>query len=298
MPNWVYNSVSITGKKEDLIAFRDKASKPYISHYKGKRYQDAEGNWKYDPDVRYEEEQTGALMFWNFIEPENKEAYFADAHGEKPEGYADWSLEDKMAHDLKFASDGWYDWNVRNWGTKWDASDADLTDNTEDKAACLNYSFNTAWSIPEPVFAAMVRQHPELDFDFESEEEQGWGASFTSSDGDDVDENGVPTKSLIMTREWDIPDSHQDYVDRGNEDGCNCQSDDDQEYWYDDCPRPETDFVVVVERRYIVKAKDAEQAWELAQDKLDELEPEDLDTIRVLDENTGELLFPNNLTAE
>jgi len=296
MPNWVYNSMSVSGSKEDLIAFRDKASKSYITKHKGKRYQDAEGNWKYDADVEYEQENTAPLSFWNFIEPENKDAYFADAHGTKPEGYEAWSMEDKMAYDLKFTGDGWYDWNVRNWGTKWDASDAEITDSTEDKAACLSYTFQTAWSIPEPVFTAMVRQHPELSFDFECEEEQGWGAEFTSSDGDDVDENGVLTKSLIMTREWDIPDSHADYVDRGRE--CWACDNGDEDDFYEDCPRPETDFVVVVERRYIVKAQNAEKAWEITQDTLDELTPEDLDTIRVVDENTGELLFPKDLTAE
>jgi hypothetical protein len=143
----------------------------------------------------------------------------------------------------------------------------------------------------------MVAQHPELDFDFSSEEEQGWGAEYTSSDGDDVDENGVLTKSLIMTREWDIPQSHQDYVDLDRE--CNCESEpDDEEYWFDDCPRPETDFVVVVERRYIVKAQTAEKAWEITQDKLDELTPEDADTIWVVDEGTGERLFPTLVENE
>jgi hypothetical protein len=297
MPNWVYNSMSVSGSQKDLIAFRDKASKPYTTKNKGKRYQDAEGNWKWDADVEYEQENTSPLSFWNFIEPESKDAYFADAHGKKPEGYEAWSMEDKMAYDLKFTGDGWYDWNVRNWGTKWDASDAEITDGTDDeKTACLSYTFQTAWSIPEPVFTAMVRQHPELTFDFECEEEQGWGAEFTSSDGDDVDENGVLTKSLIMTREWDIPDSHADYVDRGRE--CWACDDGDEENLYEDCPRSETDFVVVVERRYIVKAQTAEKAWEITQDTLDELTPEDLDTIRVVDENTGELLFPKDLTAE
>jgi len=150
----------------------------------------------------------------------------------------------------------------------------------------------------------MVRQHPELDFDFESEEEQGWGAAYTSSDGDDVDENGVLTKSLILTREWDIPDSHQDYVDRGNEDGCNCQSDDDQEYWYEDCPRPEQNFAVVVQRTFIIKAENAEKAWELAEEKLsntpftsEEIEQADEDFIFVKDLETNKQIFPD-LTGE
>ena len=283
MPNWVYNSMNVNVTKEDLIAFREKASKSR-----------PDGMDSENGSLTYTESEQSVLSFWNFIEPEDKALYFG-ASDYKPEGYEAWSMEERMAYSMKFSSDGWYDWNIREWGTKWDASDADLNDDSE---TSLGYSFSTAWSIPEPVFTAMVRQHPELSFDFSCEEEQGWGAEFTSSDGDDVDENGVPTKSLIMTREWDIPDSHQDYVDRDREDSCNCASDDDQEYWYEDCPRPETDFVVVVERRYIVKAQTAEKAWEITQDTLDELTPEDLDTIRVVDENSGQLLFPTDLTVE
>lgn len=296
MPNWVYNSMSVSGSQKDLIAFRDKAGKSYKTYHRGVRSQNENGDWTYDDTAINEQENTSPLSFWNFIEPENKELYFG-ASDYKPEGYDQLSTEEKMSISMEFKSDGWYDWNIRNWGTKWDASDAEIIDSTDDaKTACLSYTFQTAWSIPEPVFAAMVRQHPELTFDFECEEEQGWGAEFTSSDGDDVDENGVPTKSLIMTREWDIPDSHADYVDRGRE--CWACDSGDEDDLYEDCPRPETDFVVVVERRYIVKAQNAEKAWEITQDTLDELTPEDLDTIRVLDDNTGKLLFPMDLTAE
>ena len=276
MPNWVYNSVSIRGDKASLIAFRDKASKL------------SPNGIAEDGSLTYDQTDTNVISFWNFVEPTNKTAYFEAAHGTKPEGYEAWDLDAKMAYDLSFKTDGWYDWNVREWGTKWDACDSNFDDHTEEKAPSLYYSFNTAWSIPEPAFTAMVRQHPELDFDFESEEEQGWGASYTSSDGD-----GDGERSLILTKEWDIPDSHQDYVDRDEVDRCNCESDpDDQEYWYDDCPRPETDFVVVVERRYIIKARTAEEAWDTAQEKLDELTAEDSDSFVVVDENTGERLFP------
>jgi hypothetical protein len=284
MPNWVFNSMSVSGTKEDLIAFRDKASK-LTPH-----------GITEDGVLEYKDDNASELSFWNFIEPEDKSAYFG-ASEYKPEGYDKLTKEEQLAVALKHESNGWYDWNVREWGCKWDASDVSLTDSTDEKAACLNYNFQTPWSIPEPSFTAMVRQHPELNFDFESEEEQGWGASYTSSDGDDVDENGVPTKSLILEREWDIPDSHADYVDRGRECWA-CESSGDPDDFYEDCPRPETDFVVVVERRYIVKAESAEKAWETAQDNLDDLEPEDLDTIRVLDENTGGLLFPTTSTVE
>ena len=275
MPNWVYNNINIRGDKASLIAFRDKAGKP------------APTGITEDGSLTFDENDKQVFSFWNFKEPTDKVAYFEAAHGTKPKGYESWNTDQKLAYDMKFSSDGWYDWNVREWGTKWDADESNLDDNTEDLTPTLYYSFNTAWSIPEGVFVSIVKQHPELDFDFSCEEEQGWGAEYESRKG----ENGLP--ELAMTKEWDIPDSHQDYVDRDEVDRCMCEEEpDDSEYWYDDCPRPETDFVVVVERRYIVKAKTAEEAWDLAQDKLDELTAEDSDSFVVVDENTGERLFP------
>jgi len=280
VPNWVYNNISVSGTKEDLIAFRDKASKLSPTGITA------------DGSLTYDDADKSVISFWNFKEPTNKTAYFEAAHGTKPEGYEAWDSDAKMAYDLSFKTDGWYDWNVREWGTKWDACDSNFDDNTEDDSPNLYYSFNTAWSIPEQVFQEITEQHPELSFQFYSEEEQGWGAEYESTKGED----GLP--AMVMTKNWDIPDSHADYVERDRE--CNCESDpDDQEYWYDDCPRPETDFVVVVERRYIVKAKTAENAWEITQDTLDELTPEDgSESFRVVDEHTGEHLFPKYEESE
>lgn len=295
MPNWVYSNLQASGSIADIQAFIEKAGKPHITEFKGKRYQDENGVWQYDSDAIVVQEDTDPFSFWNFIRPEEEilPVYFGHETVAKPDGYEEWDLAKRMEHDLKFTGNNSYDWNVRNWGTKWDACDQSVDEpfiDEKSKTASVSISFSTAWSIPEPVFTAIVQQHPELSFDFESEEEQGWGAAFTSSDGDDVDENGVPTKSLIMTREWDIPDCHQDYVDR-DRDCWACESGDEDDL-YEDCPREETDFVVVVERRYIVKAQTAEKAWEIAQDKLDTLTAEDSDSFWVVDENTGHKLFP------
>jgi hypothetical protein len=289
MPNWVYNSMSVSGTKEDLTAFRDKASKQHTTLFIGVRSKNEKGEWVYDDTAVDEHLNDEPLSFWNFIKPADEilPIYFGHEKEPNPDGFDSWSADEKFAHQMKHGGNDSYNWNVRNWGVKWDAGDVSFEEDfTEGLGGSLSYNFQTAWGIPEPVFRAMVEQHPTLAFEFESEEEQGWGAAFESRETD-----GLP--ELALVREWDIPDCHQDYVDRDEVDRCNCESDpDDQEYWYDDCPRPETDFVVVVERRYIVKAKTAENAWEITQDTLDELTPEDADTIWVIDEGTGERLFP------
>jgi len=56
----------------------------------------------------------------------------------------------------------WYDWNIDNWDTKWNACDAYIEEDKDN----IRISFNTAWSPPYKVFVAVVKQHPELSFQF------------------------------------------------------------------------------------------------------------------------------------
>jgi hypothetical protein len=225
MPNWVFNYVDISGNEADLRAFMDKASRPYTTHHKGDWETDAEGKKTYDPDIVKESVHESVLSFMNFSSPANLDTYFASSTV-KPEGYAEMSMQERIAHSMKFDSDGWYDWNVREWGTKWDACDAEITESSDPSNGVLQYKFETAWSPAEGAFRQMVAQHPELDFEFSCEEEQGWGVEFASSDSE-----------LVVTKEWEIPNSHADYEERDNPDGCACAYDDDQAEWYDDCPR-------------------------------------------------------------
>lgn len=58
----------------------------------------------------------------------------------------------------------WYKWSLVNWGTKWNASSTSYLEDF--------ISFQTAWSPPVPIYNALVKQHPELDFEFVYAEEQ------------------------------------------------------------------------------------------------------------------------------
>jgi hypothetical protein len=61
----------------------------------------------------------------------------------------------------------WYNWNVANWGTKWNAYDISIL---EDGVL----QFDTAWSPPEPIFVTLSEKYPELEFEAKSFDE-GWG---------------------------------------------------------------------------------------------------------------------------
>lgn len=213
MPNWVFNSIGVSaGSKAELDALLERA--------KGEQSK-----------IRSEENKD--LHFGAFVHPSDEDLpyYLGEKEEEKPEGYEDWSHAEKLAHSLKFAGRNWYDWNVTNWGTKWDAGDVYI-EQTDDLSASIQ--FQTAWSPPEPIFRALAEQFPNLKFDISYEEEQGWGGEFTAENGE-----------LTLVEEWDIPNSHAEYVARDREGSCNCAWADDKEDWYDDCPNKQDIFVQV-----------------------------------------------------
>jgi hypothetical protein len=172
--------------------------------------------------------QEHEFNFFNILSPD--ESVWDEYHGESPRNV---SIEEA----IKFASNHWYDWNVRNWGTKWNAYDVYVSDNLDnDKAKdyTLTYEFNTAWSPPDGIIKLMPKFlssiSPNINFNWWYEEEQGWGGIY-EGDSDEV----------MSTEEWDIPNCHADYEKRDQLDRCICSWSDDEEDWYEDCPRSEVE---------------------------------------------------------
>ena len=70
-------------------------------------------------------------------------------------------LRDKVSEDKELFSqffpipeeekENWYDWNITNWGTKWDATPADV--NWEDD--CVRFRMDTAWGPPTRFYEKM-----------------------------------------------------------------------------------------------------------------------------------------------
>ncbi len=160
-------------------------------------------------------------MHRNIVKPTDLDTYF----GEQP--------KTDLSKPISFDSDHWYDWNVRNWGTKWDVAVINNQDYSDTQVQITDdndvmYHFQTAWSPVGEVLLKLSEMYPSLNFDYEYEEEQGWGGTCTFVGGEE-----------ITSDEWDIPMSHQDYKDRDKE--CPCEYD-DIEYAYKDCPVDTTGY--------------------------------------------------------
>lgn len=194
MPNWSYNSLSISGNPEEIAQVKFQVSQPFTREH---------DNWNSDTkqmEVKTYTYDNPVFAFWNIIRPTDMEAYVKQPDYNKP-------LEDKML----FQSNDWYSWNVRNWGTKWDVAVHNGEEYPEtaiqvDNPDHLIYSFNTAWSPPESVVMEISRQYPNLTFDMEYQEETGWGGDFTYKAGEIVSRMDYDNKCMecdeINCLEW------------------------------------------------------------------------------------------------
>jgi hypothetical protein len=166
MPNWVYNGLTVEGSPDSVKKMMAQLNTPFV------RVHD---NWNVATQ-QFEKQQVTypnpVFAFWNIIKPTNMEAY----DGPQPKNE---NLEEAM----KFKSDHWYDWNVRNWGTKWDVAvssvdthpDTYMEETANGENHVVYYNFETAWSRPMNALCTLSEQYPDLLFTLSYEEETGWG---------------------------------------------------------------------------------------------------------------------------
>jgi hypothetical protein len=101
----------------------------------------------------------------------------------------------KAAENLEqYGHTDWYGWNTCNWGTKWNSygfSEAERVNGT------YEFSFETAWSPPVPIFEKLAEEFPELTFEFLYFDE-GWNFAGTATleNGACVDDSKEATAEL------------------------------------------------------------------------------------------------------
>jgi len=121
--------------------------------------------------------------------------------GHLGDGYAEELNQFKRELNMKyFGSTDWYDWSVKNWGTKWDVeTDDDVTVENE----LLSFGFDSAWSPPTGVYAALVEQGYQVDAMYY---EPGMGFCGRWIDGVDdcVEITGMTADEVANTIDADI----------------------------------------------------------------------------------------------
>ena len=124
MPNWCSNRVTVSGTEEDISKISDIFSDTksifnrIIQSPDWKRLPNEKGQF---PQLeRMKNPKTGEVMWETYNFPDGKN------------------------------DDRWYDWNITNWGTKWDITVKSVEFGYEDDEQ-LEMEFETAWAPPEPI---------------------------------------------------------------------------------------------------------------------------------------------------
>ena len=64
----------------------------------------------------------------------------------------------------RYGENNWYDWSVKNWGTKWNAYGYDETFSYTPGEPLL---FLTAWSSPHPILEQLSEKYPDMEITHE-----------------------------------------------------------------------------------------------------------------------------------
>ena len=190
MPNWCYNGLTIEGNPSEINDLVAQLNRPF------KKIAD---NW----DIKTQKMQVQLHTYPNPVFAfHNIYNHLEDnVPDEEYIKQPDHSLPIKEA--LEFKGNHWYDWNVRNWGTKWDVAVGadDKYPDTYIEGPTKNgdnlvvyYNFNTAWSPPVPAIEKLSAQYPTLLFTLSYEEETGWGGELEVLRGEVISDSSYEWK--------------------------------------------------------------------------------------------------------
>jgi hypothetical protein len=194
MPNWVFNTLTIQGPKDEIDSIKDRLNRPFT--------------------LAQETFGMGDISTSGFptkikqVEYSNPVFAFHNIHSYKDDGITDEQYACQparlgistdepnwFAKEMEFAKtqNDWYNWNTTNWGTKWDVAvrDGDEYANTElveyksdGDDNWLVYRYETAWSPAVTILTKLSNLVPNSLLTLEYEEETGWGGEFEVVRGD------------------------------------------------------------------------------------------------------------------
>lgn len=164
MPNWTTNKLTITGPAEDLAILNQIITA-----------------------------DNGKLSLKHFIPTPDAltkicTGFHKDADGkEVREWYESKDAEGKpvqtpvtqQEHDdfkVKYGATNWYDWNLANWGTKWDIDGNNQQCCMTNEKILIN--FLSAWDTPTIGLLEISKRFPTLEFDLVFKHEGGFGSGW------------------------------------------------------------------------------------------------------------------------
>lgn len=111
----------------------------------------------------------------------------------------------------------WYSWSVQNWGTKWNSYSYELV---KREPELLEFTFDTAWSPPEPVFEALAKRDEVKGLDIKiAAFDEGWGFAYIAKIGDGYCmSQDLEATDELYERVYGEPPEHDDEEEDGEPD--------------------------------------------------------------------------------
>ena len=191
MPNWVSNGLTIEGNPELVNDLVRMMNRPFVMIHDSWNMETREMEVK---QTTYPNPVFAFHNIWN-----HRQENIDDLEYVKQPKSSELSVDNKKwwADTLEIAKtdNSWYNWNVRNWGTKWDvavSSDNEYPDTymegpvTNGENSVVFYNFQTAWSPPFPAMEKLSKQYPSLLLTLSYEEETGWGGEAEFLRGENI----------------------------------------------------------------------------------------------------------------
>jgi hypothetical protein len=167
MPNWCYTDFNVFSPSEDITRFREAVCGSDDS---------GETSFDFNRLIPMPSELRGTIADFGTA----YDVYYGDAEPmlrypwvknlgietvEKLREHFDADPKHRATADQwksnieKYGAPTWYEWSCKYWGTKWNACDAEVTDNGD---GSLHVQFDTAWSFPFPIFEKLLAAFPQM----------------------------------------------------------------------------------------------------------------------------------------
>lgn len=151
MPNWCFNDVTISASKKELKEIKELLNGESVFDF----------NKIFPTPKELEDIQEGS----HIIDGERFEQWRVINGVEIPIRQIE--LEELRE---KYGFSSWYHWRLHNWGTKWNACDPIIIKENDKE---IVYTFDTAWSPPEPIYKQLSILFPKATIQVYLDEESG-----------------------------------------------------------------------------------------------------------------------------
>ena len=181
MPNWTYNTIRVEGSKDSLTKFMtDGLANAHKPEKEGDNPQLSLSSWIPTPETFLKYDTTN--------HPDGKGLKVGDKWWDGLGDHGDKVVTEELIEEFKRATEeqrtkygvvGWYDYNVKTFGCKWDSEvRVDGINDTE-----INLSADTPWSAPDKWLLTISEKYPDLTFHLHADYEEGFWEDLDFQEG-------------------------------------------------------------------------------------------------------------------